>query len=171
MGASKRISAAKAAILDLLVDAYQHRDRVGLVAFRGESAEVVLAPTASVELANLKLRNLPTGGSTPLAHGILRALELLQNEQRRQPDTVPWLVLVTDGRGNVGFEGRLGSEDAKVAAARVAKAGVNAIVIDTTAGSGSGGAAREIARLANADYVRVGDPSAETLAAVIRERM
>ncbi len=70
MGATNRMSAAKAAVLDLLVDAYQHRDRVSLVSFRGDGAQVVLSPTASVELANMKLRNLASGGATPLAAGI-----------------------------------------------------------------------------------------------------
>jgi len=171
MGASARISAAKAAVLELLVDAYQRRDRVSLVSFRGENAEVVMAPTASVELANLKLRNLPTGGATPLAHGILRSLELLEGEVRRQPDTVPWLVLVTDGRGNVGLDGGLGSEDAKQAARKVRAAGVNAIVMDTATGPGSSSAAREIARAAGADYVKLGTLDGAAIKRAIRERV
>ena len=117
MGAANRMDAAKAAVLELLVDAYQRRDRVGVVAFRGETAEVVLAPTASVELAQLKLRSLPTGGATPLAHGLVRSLEVLETEARRNDDVIPWLVLVTDGKGNVGINGGLGSDDAKTAAA------------------------------------------------------
>jgi magnesium chelatase subunit D len=171
MGASSRIATAKAAVLDLLVDAYQRRDRVGLVSFRGEKAEVVLAPTASVELANLKLKNLPTGGATPLAAGMIRALDLLAGEMRRQVDTVPWLVLVTDGRGNVGLDGGMGSEDAKVAAARIANAGVHMIVIDTTSGPTSGAAAREIARIAKADYVRMSEPDPKVVSQAVRARV
>ena len=129
MGAQNRMEAAKAAVLDLLVDAYQRRDRVSVVSFRGDSAEVVLAPTASVELANLKLRDLPTGGATPLAAGILRALAVMDAERRRTPDIVPWLVLVTDGRANVGVDGGLGSSDALTAAARVRAGHVNAVLI------------------------------------------
>ncbi len=171
MGASKRIEAAKAAVLDLLVDAYQRRDRVSLVSFRGDSADVVLAPTGSVELANLKLRSLPTGGATPLAHGIMKSLELIAGELRRQPDTVPWLVLVTDGRANVGLDGGMGSEDAKVAAARVKAAGVHAVVIDTTSGTSTQSAARDIARVAGADYVRVQNLDGAAIVGAVRSRL
>lgn len=171
MGATKRIDAAKAAILDLLVDAYQRRDRVSLVSFRGESADVVLAPTASVELANLKLKSLPTGGATPLAHGMLRALELIESERKRQSDIVPWLILVTDGRANVGLNGGLGSEDAKVAAARLKASNVNTVVIDTGGGSVSSSAAKDIARGAGAEYVKLPTVTGSTIAGAIRQRV
>lgn len=171
MGAANRMDAAKAAVLELLVDAYQRRDRVGVVAFRGEGAEVVLAPTASVELAQLKLRALPTGGATPLAHGLVRSLEVLETEARRNDDVIPWLVLVTDGRGNVGINGGLGSDDAKTAALRIKDARINTIVIDTTGVPGGGTAAREIARTAGGEYIRLASFSADTLAETVRERV
>jgi magnesium chelatase subunit D len=171
MGSDKRIDAAKAAVLDLLADAYQKRDRVALVSFRGRSAEVVLAPTASVELANLKLRALPTGGATPLAAGLARSLELIEAEVRRQPETVPWLVLVTDGRGNVGLEGGTGSDDAKAVADRIKKAGIHAIVIDTASGPTGGAAARDVARAAGAEYVRLGLLDGAEIGRVVRERI
>ncbi len=170
MGASNRMDAAKAAVLDLLVDAYQRRDRVSVISFRGESAEVVLAPTGSVELANLKLRNMPTGGATPLAAGIVRSLELIDSERRRSPDIVPWLVLVTDGRANVGIDGGLGSEDAKVAAARIRSGKVNAVFLDTGA-QGASVAARELAREAGAEYVKLASLSGETISHTVRHRL
>ncbi len=171
MGAANRMEAAKSAVLDLLVDAYQRRDRVSLVSFRGESAEVVLAPTASVELANLRLRNLPTGGSTPLAAGIMRALEVVDGERRRSEEVVPWLVLVTDGRGNVGLDGGLGSSDALAAAGRILAEKVHAVVIDTASGPSSMGAARDLARSAGADYVRVDSVDGRAIVAAIRPRI
>lgn len=171
MGAANRMDAAKAAVLELLVDAYQRRDRVGVVAFRGEFAEVVLAPTASVELAQLKLRSLPTGGATPLAHGLVRSLEVLETEARRNDDVIPWLVLVTDGKGNVGINGGLGSDDAKTAARRIKEAQINTIVIDTTGVPGGGSAAREIARTAGGEYVRLAAFDASTLTETVRERV
>lgn len=171
MGASNRMEAAKAAVLELLVGAYQRRDRVGLVAFRGEGAEVLLAPTASVELAQLKLRSLPVGGATPLAHGLIRSLEIFESERKRNHEIVPWLVLVTDGRANVGVNGGLGSEDARVAAQRIRERSINAIVIDTTAVPGGGSAAREIARAAGADYVRLTTVDSQRLLGVVRERI
>ena len=171
MGAASRMQAAKAAIMKLLVDAYQRRDRVGLVSFRGEGAEVLLAPTSSVELANLKLRTLPTGGATPLAAGIRQALELLAAETRRDAKTVPWLVLVTDGRANVGLKGGLGSEDAKVMAVHSKEQGVHMLVVDTSPPASAGASARELARLAGADYVRLPSDDGESMAGAVRERL
>lgn len=170
MGAANRMEAAKAAVFELLVDAYQRRDRVGLVAFRGESAEVVLQPTASVELAQLKLRTLPTGGATPVAHGILKSLEVLSAETRRDDSIVPWLVLLTDGKANVGIRDGLGSEDARTAAARLKDAAIHTLVIDTS-GPGSGVGARELARAAGGEYVRIGAPSAAALIGAVREHV
>ena len=169
MGASNRMEAAKAAVLDLLVDAYKRRDRVSVVSFRGDSAEVVLAPTASVELANLKLRDLPTGGATPLATGILRALALVDAERRRTPDIVSWLVLITDGRANVGVDGGLGSEDARIAAGRIVAAKVNAVVVD--AGGGSGAASRDLARAAGAEYVKLPILTGGALSRMVKEHL
>jgi len=170
MGAVDRMTAAKAAVLDLLVDAYQRRDRVALVSFRGDQAELVLAPTGSVELANLKLRSLATGGATPLAAGIMRALELIESERIKSPDTVPWLVLVTDGRGNVAIDGGLGSADARTAAARIRASGVHAVLIDA-GGHGSSSAVRELAREAGGEYVRLPALSGVTISTTLRQRI
>ena len=171
MGATNRMSAAKAAVLDLLVDAYQRRDRVSLVSFRGDGAEVVLAPTASVELANMKLKNLPTGGATPLAAGINCALEIVESERRRLPDVVPWVVLVTDGRGNVGIDGGLGSEDALTAARRLSSAKVHSVMVDTGISTASGSPAREVARAACGEYVRLSALSGSEMSSIIRQRL
>lgn len=170
MGASNRMEAARAAVLELLVDAYQRRDRVGLVAFRGESAQVVLQPTASVELAQLKMKSLPTGGATPIAHGILKSLDVLNAETRREDGIVPWLVLVTDGRANVGIGTGLGSEDARNAAARLRGSAINTLVVDTS-GPGAGMAARDLARAAGGEYVRLGDVQGGALAGAVRQRL
>lgn len=170
MGASSRMEAAKAAVLSLLVDAYQRRDRVSVVSFRGESAEIVLAPTGSVELANLKLRNLPTGGATPLAAGILRSLELIESEQRRSPDIVPWLILVTDGRANVGIAGGVGSEDARAAAARIGSAGIRSVVVDA-GGSGVNAAGRDLARAAGAEYIRLPSLNGDALCRLVKQHL
>jgi len=170
MGASNRMEIAKAAVFELLVDAYQRRDRVGLVAFRGEAAEVLLPPTASVELAQLKLKTLPTGGATPIAHGILKAVDVLSGETRREDGVVPWLILLTDGRANVGIGTGLGSDDARSAALKLKDTPINTLVIDTS-DPGSGVAARELARAAGAEYVRLGDASGPALAGAVRQRL
>ena len=170
MGAARRMEAAKTAILELLVDAYQRRDRVALVSFRGDGAQVVLSPTSSVELAHQRLRALPTGGATPLAHGLVRSLELLEAEQRRDGDVRPWLVLITDGRANVGLGTGLGSDDARSAARRIAETGIRTLVIDT-AGAGGGAPARDIARAAGAEYLRLDTIDAPTLSSAVRTRV
>ena len=169
MGAESRIDAAKAAIMELLVDAYQRRDRVGMVSFRGDRADVILAPTASVELAQIKMRSLPTGGATPLAAGLERALEVISSEKARNPDIIQWLVLVTDGRANVGLNGGLGSEDARVMASRLRAEDANTVVIDT--GSTTSTGARELARAADAEYIRLHTLTGEDIAATVRDRV
>ncbi|MEV4359224.1 VWA domain-containing protein [Nonomuraea sp. NPDC049625] len=102
MAARKRMTAVKTAVLSLLLDAYQRRDKVGLVTFRGRGAAVALPPTSSVEAGAARLRSLPTGGRTPLAAGLARAAEVLRVERLRDPARRPLLVLVTDGRATAG---------------------------------------------------------------------
>ncbi|RVX46762.1 magnesium chelatase subunit D [Nonomuraea polychroma] len=102
MAARKRMTSVKTAVLSLLLDAYQRRDKVGLVTFRGVGAEVALPPTSSVEAGAARLRSLPTGGRTPLAAGLVRAAEVLRVERLRDPARRPLLVLVTDGRATSG---------------------------------------------------------------------
>ncbi len=171
MGAASRMDAARGAILELLVDAYRRRDRVGLVSFRGDRAEVILAPTSSVELAQIKLKSLPTGGATPLAHGMLRGAELLAAETRRDDRIVPWLVVVTDGRANVGLDGGLGSEDARAIAARLRAEHLNVLVIDSGGGPRATSAARDLAIAAGAHYVKLDSLAADTVAGAVRDRI
>ncbi|GGT43128.1 hypothetical protein GCM10010176_103330 [Nonomuraea spiralis] len=102
MAARKRMTAVKTAVLSLLLDAYQRRDKVGLITFRGAGAQVALPPTSSVEAGAARLRSLPTGGRTPLAAGLTRAAEVLRVERLRDPARRPLLVLVTDGRATAG---------------------------------------------------------------------
>ena len=101
MNAATRMSTTKAAILGLLTEAYQKRDRVGLVAFGGVSAKVLLPPTSSVEVARRMLAELPTGGKTPLAAGLVAVSEVLAREMTRDPGLTPLVVILTDGRPNV----------------------------------------------------------------------
>ncbi|MFI6599665.1 VWA domain-containing protein [Nonomuraea sp. NPDC050536] len=125
MAARRRMGAVKAAVLSLLLDAYQRRDKVGLVTFRGTSAEVALPPTSSVEAGAARLRSLPTGGRTPLAAGLTRAAQVLRVERLRDPARRPLVVLVTDGRATHGG-------DAERAAALLA--GTASVVVDCESG-------------------------------------
>ena len=102
MAAQRRMAEVKTAVLSLLLDAYQRRDKVGLITFRASSAEVVLPPTSSIDVAARRLDELASGGRTPLAEGLLRAAETLRIEHIRDPRRRPLLVVVTDGRATFG---------------------------------------------------------------------
>ena len=149
MGAQRRIAAAKGAVLGLLADAYQRRDRVALIAFRGEGAEVVLRPTASVEVAKARLAELPTGGATPLAAGLEAALALATGAGA-DGGRNPLLVLITDGRATAGGTDPL--DAAGRSAARLAQAGVPGVVIDAEDGHRLG-LARQLATTMGADHL------------------
>ncbi|WP_250403223.1 putative cobaltochelatase [Streptomyces cellostaticus] len=112
MAARQRMGAVKGAVLSLLLDAYQRRDKVGLVTFRGSAADVALPPTSSVDAAAVRLESLPTGGRTPLAAGLLRAHEVLRVERLRDPARRALVVVVTDGRATAAGPARGGSRQA-----------------------------------------------------------
>ena len=152
-GANHRMAVVKSMIFALLQDAYQKRDRVGLVAFRGQSAELLLPPTRSVDYARQLLQQLPTGGRTPLAEGLALGCTTLLQECRRDPDTLPVLVLVTDGRANSGKDAL---PRAKAAAEAVARCGFHAVVFDAEQGPVRLGLSRELARRMNAPCLPLG---------------
>ena len=149
MGVQHRIAAAKGFALGLLRDAYQRRNRVAVVAFRGERADVVMRPTGSIEIAQNRLTHLPTGGTTPLAHGLDVALDVALAGRRDHYE--PLLVLITDGRVTVGGDDPVAA--AHAAAARVAGARVNAIVVDAETGPSRLGIAAELAGAMNAECI------------------
>jgi magnesium chelatase subunit D len=162
MGAEARMEAAKGAVLGLLLDAYQRRDRVSLVTFRGDGAEVALRPTGSVEVARARLTDLATGGRTPLAAGITAALDLARHPQDR-----PLLVLVSDGRATSGPEGQDPLVAAKEAAAEVRRRGVPAVVVDAEDGHTRLGLAAELAEVMGARYLTLAQLDADAVRAVV----
>lgn len=103
MAVSERMQATKSAILSLLTDAYQRRDRVGLVVFQKDRASLVLQPTNSVTLAKEALQDIPVGGKTPLSAGLLMSYETIRREMLNNPDIMPMMILLTDGAGNVSM--------------------------------------------------------------------
>jgi magnesium chelatase subunit D len=131
MAAAERARAATGTVLGLLTDAYQRRDRVALVGFRGEGAEVLLTPTSSTEVARNRLDDLATGGETPLGDGIRRALEVATRATAPSDDTEALLVVLTDGRAT-GRPDAL--DDAAAAAAEVRTRGIAALVLDCETG-------------------------------------
>ena len=165
MGAERRMEAAKGAVLSLLVDAYQRRDRVALVTFAGDEARVALRPTGSVEVARARLAELPTGGRTPLAAGLRAALDVARSSQRRDPARRPVLVVLTDGRATSG--GPDPGPAALAAACEVAAAGIDSLVVDAEDGHVRLGLARGLAEAMGARYTALPELAAEPLARAV----
>lgn len=167
MGAARRMKEVKEAVLSLLMDSYQRRDRVGLVAFRGGEADCLLELTRSVELAQRELQSLPTGGRTPLAAGLQEARRVLECQRRRVKESLPLLVLITDGRANFS-QGGDPVEEALLAARRVAEARIPAVVVDTERQFISLGLAARLAQVMGAPCYRVEELRARSLAQLVR---
>ncbi|MFH1666840.1 MAG: putative cobaltochelatase [Elusimicrobiota bacterium] len=169
MGANRRMIETKGAILSLLIDAYQKRDRVGLVAFKGDKAEVLLPLTSSIELAKKRLEELPTGGRTPLSKGLLAGYGLFQNELRKKIKIKPLLVLISDGKANVGIDQANIFEEVKNIAGEIKNSGINSIVIDTESGMICFNKAREIATLLGGNYYKLEDLTANNIVRTVEE--
>ncbi|MFJ9952468.1 putative cobaltochelatase [Kitasatospora sp. NPDC091207] len=166
MAARQRMTAVKGAVLSLLMDAYQRRDKIGMITFRGATAELALPPTSSVEVGAARLESLPTGGRTPLAAGLLRAHEVLRVERMRDPHRRPLLVVVTDGRAT-------GSRDAVARSQRAAELftaqGVASVVLDCESGPVRLGLARTLAARLGAAAVTLDELRAEGVASLVRD--
>jgi magnesium chelatase subunit D len=160
MAAQRRMALAKGAVMSLLLRAYQTRDEVALIAFRGTTAEVLLPPATSVQLASVRLRVLPTGGRTPLALALRRAGTLVQQRAAVAQPATPTLVIVSDGRANVALAGGDPNADALAEARLLRAAGVGAIVVDTEDGPIRLGRAWLLATELGGAYVRLADLSA-----------
>ncbi|MFF9690962.1 putative cobaltochelatase [Streptomyces sp. NPDC014623] len=166
MAARQRMSAVKGAVMSLLLDAYQRRDKVGLVTFRGKDAEVVLPPTSSVDAAAARLEALPTGGRTPLAAGLLKAHDVLRVERLRDPSRRPLLVVVTDGRATGGV-------DPVALAARAgrlhASEGTASVVVDCESGFVRLGLAAQLARDLGGGAVTLDELRADSIAGLVKD--
>ncbi|MFB7806805.1 putative cobaltochelatase [Streptomyces virginiae] len=170
MAARQRMSAVKGAVLSLLLDAYQRRDKVGLVTFRGAAAQLALPPTSSVDAAAARLEKLPTGGRTPLGSGLLKAHEVLRIERLRDPSRRPLLVVVTDGRatsaGAVGGDPReLTTRSARLLAAD----GVASVVVDCESGPVRLGLAGALAADLGGPAVTLDGLRADSLAGLVKD--
>ncbi|MFB7998479.1 putative cobaltochelatase [Streptomyces sp. NPDC056002] len=167
MAARQRMSAVKGAVLSLLLDAYQRRDKVGLVTFRGSSADVALPPTSSVDAAAVRLESLPTGGRTPLSAGLLKAHEVLRVERLRDPARRPLVVVVTDGRATGGPEPvALAGRAARLLAAE----GTASVVVDCESGPVRLGLAGRLAGELGGTAVTLDELRADSIAGLVKER-
>ncbi len=184
MGAQRRMVAVKGAILSLLLDAYQRRDRVGLISFRGTGAQVLLPPTSSVDLAHAMLQEMPTGGRTPLSRGLLLAMEVIEAEQLKDRNVLPLLVVLSDGRANVAMgsgqapsgEGTsagagLPLAEARAMAAAIREQKISAVVIDTETDFLRLGLAFTIADEMGAPCLKLEELHADGLADAVRLQM
>ncbi|MFF4524782.1 putative cobaltochelatase [Streptomyces bluensis] len=183
MAARQRMSAVKGAVLSLLLDAYQRRDKVGLVTFRGAAADVALPPTSSVDAAAVRLESLPTGGRTPLAAGLLKAHDVLRVERLRDPARRALVVVVTDGRATDGGAARSvsgrgggraagGTEPVALAgrAARLfAAEGVASVVVDCESGPVRLGLAGRLAGELGGTAVTLDALRADSIAGLVKE--
>ncbi|MFC8998984.1 putative cobaltochelatase [Streptomyces rochei] len=166
MAARQRMGAVKGAVLSLLLDAYQRRDKVGLVTFRGAAADVALTPTSSVDAAAARLESLPTGGRTPLAAGLLRAHEVLRVERLRDPARRALVVVVTDGRATGGPEPvALAGRAARLFAAE----GVASVVVDCESGPVRLGLAGRLADELGGTAVTLDELQADAIAGLVRD--
>ncbi len=165
MAARDRLSAVTGAVLSLLRDAYQRRDKVAVITVRGTEAETVLPPTSSVDVAVTRLRKMNTGGRSPLAQGFLQARELVLRERVRDPLRRALVVALTDGRATGGTDpvGR-----ARIAARRIASDKIASVVVDCESGMVRLGLAADFAACLGGGYVALADLSAEQVAAVVR---
>jgi len=170
MGASRRMTETKGAILSFLLDAYQKRDRIAFVAFRGDGAEVLLPPTGSPERAYRLLEDLPTGGKTPLAHGLFTGYHLIETELRRHPSTIALMVVISDGRTNVPFRNGRPLAEALDMAARIGRDDrLKSIVVDTEPEHVNAlGLAGKVAEALHARHVKVADLRADQLRQIFR---
>jgi magnesium chelatase subunit D len=172
MGARARMVATKGAILSLLMDAYQKRDKVGLITFRRKGAEVNLQPTSSIDLAFRHLEEMPVGGRTPISHGLVEGFRLLKNHLLKEPAARPIAIIITDGKANVSYEeGKLPHEEALVIANKMSlEKRVRYIVVDTEEkGVISFGLALKIAIELDAEYFRIEDLKSDDLIDIVRK--
>ena len=164
MGARERMKTVKGVIFKILLDAYQKRDRVGMVAFRKNQAEVLLPVTRSVDFAQKKLATMPTGGKTPLAKGLLKAEDVLDMLYRQDANQDPVMILITDGRATSSLnKGTNPVTDALEEAKRIGRRNIPVAVIDTESGFIKLGLAKKLAKAMGASYFQVDKISEDQL--------
>lgn len=171
MGVKKRMEAVKGAIMSLLKDAYEKRDKVGMVSFRRDRAEELLPITRSIDLAQKKLEKLTTGGKTPLAEGIAKAYTIMKNEIRKDKEIVPLIVFLSDGKGNFSVSGKDPVKESIEMAEKIKNDGIRAIVIDTEEGFIKLEMAKTLSEAMKADYYKLENLKSEDMLKLIKDNI
>jgi magnesium chelatase subunit D len=170
MGSRGRMAASKGAVMSLLLDAYQKRDKVAMISFRRNDATVNLPPTTSVDLAGKLLAEMPVGGRTPLSAGLAKTFEQVRNVLTKDPSARPIVILITDGKSNVALgDGKPVEEAFRMAAAMALDERVRHIVVDTEeSGPVTFGLARRLSAALQAQYFKIEDLKAQTLMEILK---
>ena len=171
MAVAERMAATKGAILSLLTDAYQRRDRVGLVVFQKDRATLVLPPTNSTQLAQRALVDIPVGGKTPLSAGLFMAYQVIRKERILHTDVMPLIILLTDGAGNVSMSNMPPQEESHRIAERIASDEIRSIVVNMEHAAFDQGLAQELANHLDAPCYTLNELKAETLYRKVLEEM
>lgn len=168
MGVKKRMEAVKGAIMSLLKDAYEKRDRVGLVAFRKDCAEELLPITRSIDLAQKKLEKLTTGGKTPLAAGIEKAYNIIKKELKKDEKVVPLILFLSDGKANYSISGKDPIKESLELAQKIKKENIRTIVIDTEEGFIKLEMAKTLSEALGAEYYKLENLKSEDMLKLIK---
>jgi magnesium chelatase subunit D len=171
MAAAARMEATKGAVMSLLVDAYQRRDRVGVIVFQKENAWEALPFTSSVELARRVLKNVPVGGKTPLSAGLYLAYKMIDRELRLNPELMPLMILLTDGAANVSMTGRPAMEEARAMAEMIQSKGVRSVVVNMEQASFDRGLAQDLAAALDGVCHNLRELKAQTLYRTVQREL
>lgn len=171
MAVAERMAATKGAIMSLLTDAYQRRDRVGLVVFQKNSATLVLPPTSSVDLAQKALQDIPVGGKTPLSAGLTLSLHVTLREKRLHPEVMPLMIVLTDGAGNVSMSNLPPQIEAHRIANQIRDEHIRSVVINMEHVAFDQGLARKLAENMDARCLSLRELHAEALYEAVKKEL
>jgi magnesium chelatase subunit D len=163
MAVAERMQATKGAIFSLLTDAYQRRDRVGLVVFQKNKASLILPPTNSVQLARQAMTDIPVGGKTPLSAGLTLAYSVIKQHKLNYPDVQPLMIMLTDGAGNVSMSDLPPMKESELAAERFADDKIRSVVINMEHKAFDQGLAQKLADQLAAPCLSLEELKAEAL--------
>ena len=171
MGVKKRMEVVKGAVMSLLKDAYEKRDKVGMLSFRRNRAEELLPFTRSIDLARKKLEKLSTGGKTPLSEGLLKAYNIIKTEMKRTKEVIPVLIFLSDGKANFSFSGKDPVVESLEIAKKIKKEKIKCIVIDTEEGFIKLEMARTLSEAMGADYYKLDNIKSEDLIQLVKNNI